>query len=159
MSVEPVVASSDAERGPLAGLHVLDLSRVLAGPYCTMILGDLGADVIKIEQPNGGDDTRSWGPPFMPTSEGRESAYFLSTNRNKRSVVIDLKDPNERVFLEGLVRWADVIVENFRPGVMERLNLGDDQLEVLNPGLVRLSISGFGDDGPQSGRVGYDHIL
>lgn len=159
MSAEPVVALPDAERGPLSGVHVLDLSRVLAGPYCTMILGDLGADVIKIEQPNGGDDTRSWGPPFMPTPEGRESAYFLSTNRNKRSVVIDLKDPSERVFLEGLVRWADVIVENFRPGVMERLDLGDEQLEVLNPGLVRLSISGFGDDGPESGRVGYDHIL
>ena len=159
MNVEPVSTSSDVERGPLADVHVLDLSRVLAGPYCTMILGDLGADVIKIEQPGGGDDTRAWGPPYMPTPEGRESVYFLSTNRNKRSVVMDLKDPDERPFLEGLVRWADVIVENFRPGVMERLGLGDELLQTLNPGLLRLSISGFGEDGPESGRVGYDHIL
>jgi len=159
MDAEPVVTSSDVERGPLADVHVLDLSRVLAGPYCTMILGDLGADVIKIEQPGRGDDTRAWGPPFMPTPEGRESVYFLSTNRNKRSVVMDLKDPEERPFLERLVQWADVIVENFRPGVMERLALSDEQLQALNPGLLRLSISGFGEDGPESGRVGYDHIL
>lgn len=159
VTAEREETSSDEVRGPLAGVHVLDFSRVLAGPYCTMILGDLGADVIKIEQPHGGDDTRAWGPPFMPTSEGRESTYFLSTNRNKRSLVVDLKDPSERPLLEQLVRWADVVVENFRPGVMERLGLGDETLEELNPGLMRLSISGFGDDGPESSRVGYDHIL
>lgn len=159
MTAEPAANTSDEARGPLTGVHVLDFSRVLAGPYCTMILGDLGADVIKIEQPNGGDDTRAWGPPFMPTPEGRESTYFLSTNRNKRSLVVDLKNPAERPFLEQLVRWADVVVENFRPGVMERLGLGDDTLQELNPGLMRLSISGFGDDGPESSRVGYDHIL
>jgi crotonobetainyl-CoA:carnitine CoA-transferase CaiB-like acyl-CoA transferase len=145
--------------GPLHGIHVLDFSRVLAGPYATMILGDLGADVIKIEQPESGDDTRMWGPPFVDAPEGRESTYFLSTNRNKRSVAIDLKDAAERPFIDGLLRWADVVVENFRPGVMDRLGLGDDQLADLNPSLVRLSISGFGDDGPQSRRVGYDHIL
>lgn len=124
-----------------------------------MILGDLGADVIKVEQPGSGDDTRMWGPPFMPTATGRESTYFLSTNRNKRSITIDMKDPLERPFVNDLVRWADVIVENFRPGVMQRLNLGDEQLEALNPTLIRLSISGFGIDGPDSNRVGYDHIL
>ena len=145
--------------GPLSDVHVLDLSRVLAGPYATMILGDLGADVIKIEQPDSGDDTRMWGPPFIDTSEGRESTYFLSTNRNKRSVTLDLKDPQQWSFIQQLVRWADVLVENFRPGVMERLGLGDDALEEMNPGLVRLSISGFGDDGPDARRVGYDHIL
>lgn len=138
---------------------MLDLSRVLAGPYAAMILGDLGADVIKVEQPGGGDDTRQWGPPFIETPEGRESTYFLSANRNKRSVAIDLKDPNERRFVEELVRWADVLIENFRPGVMGRLQLGDSDLAELNPSLVRLSISGFGDDGPESERVGYDLIL
>ena len=138
---------------------MLDLSRVLAGPYATMILGDLGADVIKLEQPGSGDDTRLWGPPFMPSDAGRESTYFLSANRNKRSVTVDMKDPDERPFLEQLVRWADVVVENFRPGVMDRLGLGDEQLAAMNPSLVRLSISGFGDDGPDARRVGYDLIL
>jgi formyl-CoA transferase len=150
--------SADVRRGPLAGTHVLDFSRVLAGPYATMVLGDLGADVIKLEQPGTGDDTRMWGPPFMASGAQRESTYFLSVNRNKRSVTIDLKDPSERPFIERLVRWADVVVENFRPGVMERLDLGDEQLEALNPALLRLSISGFGDDGPDAQRVGYDHI-
>ena len=138
---------------------MLDFSRVLAGPYATMVLGDLGADVIKVEQPGTGDDTRMWGPPFMESDAERESTYFLSVNRNKRSVTIDMKDPEERPFIEDLVRWADVVVENFRPGVMDRLGLGDDKLEALNPGLLRLSISGFGDDGPDARRVGYDHIL
>jgi formyl-CoA transferase len=124
-----------------------------------MILGDLGADVIKVEQPNVGDDTRMWGPPFMPTESGSESTYFLSVNRNKRSLTVDMKDPMERPFIEDLVRWADVVVENFRPGVMDRLNLGADQLASLNPTLLHLSISGFGETGPDSRRVGYDHIL
>jgi len=144
---------------PLEGVHVLDLSRVLAGPYATMILGDLGADVIKVEQPGGGDDTRQWGPPFIPTERGDESTYFLSANRSKRGITVDLNDPAERDLIDRLVRWADVIVENFRPGVMDRLGLGDQILEDMNPGVVRLSISGFGDDGPDSRRVGYDHIL
>ena len=148
-----------ATAGPLDGIHVLDFSRVLAGPYATMILGDLGADVIKVELPGSGDDTRLWGPPFIPTETGRESTYFLSTNRNKRGITVDLKNPDEWPLIERLVRWADVVVENFRPGVMERLGLGDEALEALNPGVVRLSISGFGDDGPDASRVGYDHIL
>ena len=158
MSLESAI-SPLSSGGPLEGLRVLDLSRVLAGPYAAMILGDLGAEVIKIEQPGSGDDTRKWGPPFMETPQGVESTYFLSTNRNKRSVTVDLKDPDERNFVEKLVKWADVIIENFRPGVMDRLGLGDDDLESLNSSLVRLSISGFGDDGPDSRRVGYDHIL
>ena len=145
--------------GPLAGAHVLDLSRVLAGPYAAMILGDLGADVIKVEQPGSGDDTRLWGPPFIDTPSGPESTYFLSANRNKRSIEIDLRAPEERSLINRLLTWADVVIENFRPGVMDRLGLGDDVLESINPALVRLSISGFGDDGPESGRVGYDHIL
>jgi crotonobetainyl-CoA:carnitine CoA-transferase CaiB-like acyl-CoA transferase len=154
---EPSSASSN--QGPLSGVRVLDLSRVLAGPYATMILGDMGADVIKVEHPRIGDDTRMWGPPFIATADGREATYFLAANRNKRSITIDLKDPRERNLIEDLVRWADVIVENFRPGVMDRLDLADHQLEELNPGLIRLSISGFGDNGPERGRVGYDLIL
>ncbi len=147
--------------GPLAGVHVLDLSRVLAGPYAAMLLGDLGAEVIKVERPGSGDDTRHWGPPFVPAGDGdeAESTYFLSANRGKRSVVIDLKDPAERGFVEALVRWADVLVENFRPGVMDRLGLADDALAELNPRLIRLGISGFGETGPDRDRVGYDHIL
>jgi formyl-CoA transferase len=145
--------------GPLAGVHVLDLARVLAGPYAAMLLADLGAEVIKVERPGAGDDTRTWGPPFMPTGEGAESTYFLSVNRGKRSAAIDLKDASERGFTEALVRWADVLIENFRPGVMERLGLGDERLAELNPRLIRLAISGFGDVGPDSDRVGYDQIL
>jgi formyl-CoA transferase len=141
--------------GPLAGVHVLDLARVLAGPYAAMLLGDLGAEVIKVERPGVGDDTRHWGPPFV---QG-ESTYFLSVNRGKRSVAIDLKDPGEREFVEALMRWADVLVENFRPGVMDRLGLSDDRLAELNPRLIRLSISGFGEKGPDRDRVGYDQIL
>jgi formyl-CoA transferase len=147
--------------GPLAGVHVLDLARVLAGPYAAMLLADLGAEVIKVERPCAGDDTRRWGPPFVPTGDGdgAESTYFLSINRGKRSAAVDLKDSAEHEFTEALVRWADVLIENFRPGVMERLGLGDDRLAELNPRLIRLSISGFGDVGPDSDRVGYDQIL
>jgi crotonobetainyl-CoA:carnitine CoA-transferase CaiB-like acyl-CoA transferase len=155
----------DVMAGPLAGLHVLDLARVLAGPYAAMLLGDLGAEVIKVERPGVGDDTRRWGPPFVQAAgdgaagDGGESTYFLSVNRGKRSVAIDLKDPGEREFIEALVRWADVLIENFRPGVMDRLGLSDDRLAELNPRLIRLSISGFGDRGPDRDRVGYDQIL
>jgi formyl-CoA transferase len=145
--------------GPLAGLHVLDLARVLAGPYAAMLLGDLGAEVIKVERPGAGDDTRRWGPPFVPAGDGAESTYFLSINRGKRSVAIDLKNPAERGFVEALVRWADVLVENFRPGVMDRLGLGDARLTELNPRLIKLAISGFGEHGPDRDRVGYDQIL
>jgi len=151
--------------GPLAGVHVLDLARVLAGPYAAMLLGDLGAEVIKVERPGAGDDTRHWGPPFVQgagdaaAGDRAESTYFLSVNRGKRSAAIDLKDPGEREFVEALVRWADVLVENFRPGVMDRLGLSDDRLAELNPRLIRLSISGFGEKGPDRDRVGYDQIL
>lgn len=145
--------------GPIAGVHVLDLARVLAGPYAAMVLADLGAEVIKVERPGAGDDTRQWGPPFVQAGDGIESTYFMSVNRGKRSVAIDLKDPDEREFVEALVRWADVLVENFRPGVMDRLGLADDRLAELNPRLIRLSISGFGEKGPDSDRVGYDQIL
>lgn len=124
-----------------------------------MVLGDLGADVIKVERPGVGDDTRHWGPPIVRGSAEPESSYFLSANRNKRSVTVDLKSAQDRPFLEALIRWADVLIENFRPGVMERLDLGPRLLEQLNPRLVCLSISGFGDDGPDGDRVGYDQIL
>ena len=145
--------------GPLAGVRVLDLARVLAGPFAAMLLADLGAEVIKVERPGAGDDTRSWGPPFAGPEDHRQSTYFLSVNRGKRSVAVDLKDPAEREFVEELIRWADVLVENFRPGVMDRLGLGDEWLAELNPSLVRLSISGFGDSGPNRDRVGYDQIV
>lgn len=145
--------------GPLVGVRVLDLARVLAGPYAAMLLADLGAEVIKVERPETGDDTRSWGPPFAGPEGDRQSTYFLSVNRGKRSVAIDLKDPAERGFVADLIRWADVLVENFRPGVMERLGLGDERLAELNPGLVRLSISGFGEAGTDRDRVGYDQIV
>lgn len=138
--------------GPLTGLRVLDLSRVLAGPFCTMMLGDLGADVIKVEQPGTGDDTRRWGPPF---AEG-ESAYYLAINRNKRSVTLDLKRPRVQELLLDLVRQSDVVVENFKRGTLERLGLGYERLRPECPGLIYCSISGYGPDGPYADRPGYD---
>jgi crotonobetainyl-CoA:carnitine CoA-transferase CaiB-like acyl-CoA transferase len=145
--------------GPLHGVRVLDMSRVLAGPYAAMLLADLGAQVVKVERPGTGDDTRAWGPPFVTGSGEAESTYFLSINRGKYSVTLDLKDADDRPFLTGLLQWADVVIENFRPGVMDRLGLGDDALAEMNPRLVRLSISGFGDAGPGRDRVGYDQIV
>ncbi len=157
--------------GPLAGLVVVDLSRALAGPHATMMLGDLGARIIKIEAPGAGDDTRGWGPPFVvpegkayavqppgPPAPGRESTYFLAANRNKESVVLDLKDPVDKDVLLGLLDGADVLVENFRTGVLDRLGLGFASLHERNPRLVILSITGFGHDGPEGGRAGYDQI-
>jgi crotonobetainyl-CoA:carnitine CoA-transferase CaiB-like acyl-CoA transferase len=131
-------------------LRVLDLSRVLAGPYCTMLLADLGADVIKIERPGEGDETRSWGPPYV----GGESTYFLSINRGKRSVALDLARPEAQEALGRLAREADVVIENFRPGVAERLGAGYQRLARENPKLVYCSITGFGDDRP-----GYDFVV
>src|SRR5260370_4212520 len=130
---------------PLDGLVVLDFSRVLAGPYCTMQLGDLGARVIKIEQPGRGDDTRGWGPPFV----GRESAYFLSVNRNKESLALDLKHPRARPILDALLSRADVVVGNFRPGTMERLGLGYAPIAARYPRIVSCSIPGFGQPPPR----------
>ncbi|WP_406280535.1 CaiB/BaiF CoA transferase family protein [Embleya sp. NBC_00896] len=144
--------------GPLAGSLVLDLSRALAGPHAGMMLGDLGARVIKIEAPGRGDDTRGWGPPFVGPDEARESTYFLACNRNKESVTADLKSAEGRELVTRLARRADVLIENFRPGVLDRLGFPVERLHALNPGLVVLSISGFGHDGPEGGRAGYDQI-
>jgi len=140
---------------PLDGLTVVDLTRVLSGPYCTMVLGDMGARVIKVEQPGRGDDTRAWGPPFV----GGESAYFLSINRNKESLTLDLKQPGARRVLESLLDRADVIVENFRPGTMDRLGFGYDAVAKRRPRIVYCSISGFGHTGPRREEPGYDAVI
>jgi formyl-CoA transferase len=142
----------------LDDIVVVDLSRALAGPHAAMMLGDLGARVIKVESPDG-DDTRGWGPPFLTGSDGLEhSAYFLSCNRNKESIVLDLKSDDGRAVLTQLVERGDVLVENFRPGVLDRLGFTVERLHEINPRLVILSISGFGHDGPEGGRAGYDQI-
>jgi hypothetical protein len=142
---------------PLSSLlvTVLDLTRVLSGPYCTMLLADMGARVIKVEQPGRGDDTRGWGPPFV----GGESAYFLSINRNKQSLTLDLKHPAARRVLDGRLDRADVLVENFRPGTMERLGLGYEQVTASRPRLIYCSISGFGQTGPRRDEPGYDAVM
>ncbi|MDQ6670461.1 MAG: CoA transferase, partial [Chloroflexota bacterium] len=141
--------------GPLSGTRVVDLTRALAGPYCTLLLGDMGADVVKIEQPGSGDETRQWGPPFI----AGESSYFMSVNRNKRSVTLDLKSDQGLETLRRLTRSADVLVENFRPGTMERLGLSYDQASHLNPSLIYCSVSGFGQTGPRARQPAYDAIL
>lgn len=165
-------ASRQTVVGPLTGTIVIDLSRALAGPHATMMLGDLGARVIKVESPASGDETRGWGPPFVrPNEAGHvaasstdadiESTYFLAANRNKESVCLDLKDVapgGDRDVLISMIHRADVLVENFRSGVMDRLGLGMEVLAELNPRLVVLSITGFGHDGPEGGRAGYDQI-
>lgn len=145
--------------GALAGLRVLDLSRVLAGPLCTMMLGDLGADVIKVERPGSGDDTRSWGPPWAAGHAGRESAYYLCCNRNKRSVVADLKTAEGRELVRRLAADADVLLENFAPGTLDEWGLGYTSLEALNPRLVFCSITGYGATGPDAGLPGYDFAV
>jgi formyl-CoA transferase len=144
--------------GPLDDVLVVDLTRALAGPHATMMMGDLGARVIKVEAPGAGDDTRGWGPPFVGDPGERESTYFLAANRNKESIALDLKDEGDRELLLRLVDRADVLVENFRTGVLERLGLGIASLQERNPRLVVLSITGFGHDGPEGGRAGYDQI-
>jgi crotonobetainyl-CoA:carnitine CoA-transferase CaiB-like acyl-CoA transferase len=140
---------------PLDGITVLDLTRVLSGPYCTMLLADMGARVIKIEQPGKGDDTRAWGPPFL---EG-ESAYFLSINRNKESVTLDFKDPEGRAILDRLFAASDVVVENFRPGTLTKIGLDYASLAPHHPRLVYASISGFGQTGPRRKEPGYDAVM
>lgn len=140
--------------GALNGIRVLDLSRVLAGPYCTMMLGDLGAEIIKIEQPGTGDDTRRWGPPWV----GGESAYYLCANRNKQSVTLNLKDERGREVLRGLARQSDIVVENFKVGTLDRMGVGYDALSAENPGLIWCSITGYGQDGPYADRAGYDFV-
>ena len=141
-------------KGPLTGVRVLDLTRVLAGPFCSMLLGDMGAEVIKIEEPGKGDDTRSW-PPFA----GGEATYFMAVNRNKRSVTLNLKAPEGQRILKSLVRKSDVLLENFRPGTMDKLGFGYAALARLNPRLVYCSISGFGESGPEAHRAGYDLVV
>lgn len=151
---------ADADsRGPLSGLLVVDLSRALAGPHAGMMLADLGARVIKVETPGTGDDTRGWGPPFVGPDTDRQSTYFLSCNRNKESIALDLKSEDGHGVLSELVERADVVVENFRPGVLDRLGFSTARMHELNPALVILSITGFGHDGPESSRSGYDQIL
>jgi crotonobetainyl-CoA:carnitine CoA-transferase CaiB-like acyl-CoA transferase len=140
---------------PLDGIHVLDLTRVLSGPYCTMLLADMGARVIKVEQPGKGDDTRAWGPPF----QGAESAYFLSVNRNKESVTLDFKHPDGRRVLDALIARADVLVENFRPGTLDKLGLDGATLTARHPRLVYCCISGFGQTGPRKKEPGYDAVM
>ena len=140
---------------PLDGVRVVDLSRVLAGPYCSMLLADMGAEVIKIENPGKGDDTRGWGPPFI---DG-ESAYYLSINRNKKSLTLNLKAGKGKEILRGLIRRSDILVENFRQGTMERLGFGYQAVRELNPRLIYCSISGFGRTGPMADRPGYDLIV
>ncbi|WP_298932717.1 CaiB/BaiF CoA-transferase family protein [uncultured Ramlibacter sp.] len=146
----------------LAGIRVLDLSRVLAGPWCTQTLADLGADVIKIERPGSGDDTRSWGPPFLKDRDGhdtQEAAYYLGTNRNKRSVTCDIAQPAGQALIRELVPLCDVFVENFKVGDMARYGLDYESLKALNPRLVYCSVTGFGQTGPYAERAGYDYAI
>ena len=139
---------------PLAGVKVMDLTQIMAGPYCTMMLADMGADVLKVEKPNGGDDTRRMGPPFI---EG-ESAAFLGINRNKRSIVIDLRSDDGREIARRMARASDVLVQNFRPGALERMGLGYEQVREINPAIVYCTISGFGVTGPYARRGGFDLV-
>jgi formyl-CoA transferase len=141
--------------GALEGLKVLDLSRVLAGPLCTMMLADLGADVVKVERPGGGDETREWGPPWA----GTESAYYLCVNRNKRSITVDMKSDEGRDLVRRLARESDVVVENFKTGTLERMGLGYESLRAENPGLIYCSITGYGQTGPDADQPGYDFAI
>src|SRR5690554_5893442 len=134
---------------------VLDLSRALAGPQAAMMLGDMGARVIKVETPVGGDDSRGWGPPFLGEGDDRESTYFMAANRNKESITLNLKDEDDNDVLAQLIARADVLIENFRVGVLDRLGFSVERMHELNPGLVVLSITGFGHDGPEAHRAGY----
>ncbi len=148
--------------GALQGIRVLDLSRVLAGPWCGQILADLGAEVIKVERPGTGDDTRMWGPPWMPDQNGeqtRESGYFQCTNRNKHSVAIDMATHEGQELIREMAKTADVVIENYKAGSLVRYGLDYDSLKVLNPQLVYCSITGFGQDGPQAAEPGYDFII
>jgi crotonobetainyl-CoA:carnitine CoA-transferase CaiB-like acyl-CoA transferase len=148
--------------GPLDGVRVLDLSRVLAGPWCVQNLGDLGADVIKVERPGVGDDSRQWGPPFLKDAEGRdttESAYYLSANRNKRSVAIDVSTPAGQGLIRRLAEHSDVFIENYKVGGMAKFGLDAGAIRLHNPRIVYCSITGFGQDGPFADRPGYDYLF
>ncbi len=145
--------------GPLDGIVVADLSRVLSGPLAAMTLGDLGARVIKVERPNAGDDTRAWGPPFVEGQHSTESTYFLSVNRNKESIELDFGSPEDLVVLKQLIKRSDILIENFRPHVLSRVGLSPTDLMTLNPRLIVLSLSGFGRVGADADRPGYDQII
>jgi len=148
--------------GPLAGLRILDLTRILAGPTCTQLLGDLGADVIKVERPGQGDDTRRWGPPYVRDADGAdttESAYYLCANRNKRSVTLDMARPEGQDLVRRLAADSDVLIENFKTGALDRYGLGPAQLAESHPGLIYCSITGFGRTGPYKDRAGYDFLI
>jgi crotonobetainyl-CoA:carnitine CoA-transferase CaiB-like acyl-CoA transferase len=148
--------------GALAGLKVLDLSRVLAGPWASQLLGDLGADVIKVEKPGDGDDTRGWGPPWLGDGEGQpttDAAYFLCTNRNKRSLTVDITRPEGQAIVRDLAAQSDVVLENFKVGGLKAYGLDYASLSAINPQLICCSITGFGQDGPYAGRAGYDFLI
>ena len=157
-SNEPKVKQS----GPLKGITVLDLSRILAGPTCTQLLGDMGADIIKVERPNVGDDTRKWGPPYVQDAQGNdtdESAYYLSSNRNKRSITIDMTQSEGQELIRKLAKKSDILIENFKVGSMKKYGLSYDELKVINPKLIYCSITGFGQTGPYANRPGYDFLI
>ncbi|MGQ4878094.1 CaiB/BaiF CoA transferase family protein [Billgrantia sp. LNSP4103-1] len=148
--------------GPLTGLRVLDLSRVMAGPWCTQILADMGAEVIKVERPVSGDDTRHWGPPWLKDRNGnetRESAYYLSANRGKHSITVDMSKPEGQALIRELAAESDILVENFKSGGLARKGLDHATLEAINPGLIYCSITGFGQTGPMAAMAGYDYLI
>ncbi|HEX8470596.1 MAG TPA: CoA transferase, partial [Brevundimonas sp.] len=148
-------------QGPLSGVRVLDLSRVLAGPWATQLLADLGAEVIKIERPGAGDDTRAWGPPFLKTTDGTrgDAAYFLSANRGKKSVTLDIATDEGAAIARELAATCDVVIENFKTGGLKKYGLDHASLTAAHPKLVYCSITGFGQDGPDAGRPGYDYMI
>ena len=151
-----------APSGPLAGLKVFDMSRVLAGPSATQVLGDLGADVVKVERPGQGDDTRKWGPPYVRDADGNdttESAYYLSANRNKRSITLDFTKPEGQALARRMIARSDILLENYKVGTLSRYNLGYDQLKDEFPGLIYCSVTGFGQTGPYAPRAGYDFLV
>ncbi|WP_010459301.1 CaiB/BaiF CoA transferase family protein [Acidovorax radicis] len=156
------MTTSPSSPGALVGIKVLDLSRVLAGPWCTQILADLGADVVKVERPGAGDDTRHWGPPFLKDAEGNDTtqaSYFTACNRNKRSVTIDMATAEGQQLIRQMAQQADILVENFKVGGLQQYGLDHESLRALNPRLIYCSVTGFGQDGPYAERAGYDLMI
>ena len=156
------MTNRSSSAGALAGIKVLDLSRVLAGPWCTQVLADLGADVVKVERPGLGDDTRKWGPPFLKDAEGNDTtqaSYFTACNRNKRSVTIDMATPEGQALIKQMALQADIVVENFKVGGLKQYGLDHESLRALNPRLIYCSVTGFGQDGPYAERAGYDLMV
>jgi len=156
------MTTSPHNAGALAGIKVLDLSRVLAGPWCTQMLADLGADVVKVERPGAGDDTRHWGPPFLKDADGNDTtqaSYFTACNRNKRSVTIDMATPEGQALIQQMAQQADIVVENFKVGGLQQYGLDHESLRALNPRLIYCSVTGFGQHGPYAERAGYDLMV